>query len=447
MKIKKVISIIFYILAAMFLFIYGFVEITPNLMMSEMARLFLLGCSCIFLYVGALIKSKTENNNKAMKINLWIFFALYLILLITLTFFDPMWGRNGFNSFSWTKEYLDVYLNNSVNLIPFKTIIGYAKDLFTSLLDTSTIFLNLFGNLVCLMPLALFIPILFNKIDNTKKFLISILCVTLGIELIQFITFTGTCDIDDIILNTLGAYIMYKILNIEDIKKLVRNIFLLEKNKVNKKKVIIVISVILIICAMILGLYKIAQNCYQQNLDEFTSKRNYKLEIVDESEATAQALEKFYEDELFEYYFPSIRSDYVYAIINGTEKHLVKDLLNNNPTDYVVSIGRLERAGLQFIKKEKYTRLDVVVKGDVNLEEKISNKEIFELGFGEQAYGITETTFELYIIPKNSGKATLTLNFYSTDINKFDEIIETREYEITVNKTMTVEYKEIEKGN
>ena len=442
MKIKKIISIIFYILAATFLFIYAFVEIMPNLMMSEMARLFLLCSSCIFLYAGALIKSKLEENNKAMKANLWIFFALYLVLLITLTLFDPMWGRNGFRLFNWTQEYLDIYLENSINLVPFKTIIGYAKDLFTSLLDTSTIFFNLFGNLICLMPLSLFIPLLFKKIDNTKKFLISILCVTLGIELVQLITFTGSCDIDDIILNTLGAFIAYKILSIKDIKRLVGNIFLLEKNKVNKKKVTIVISILIIVCASILGLYKISERFYQKNLDEFTSKRNYKMEIVDESEATEQALEKFYEDELFEYYFPSIRSDYVYAIINGTEKYLVKDLLNNNPTDYVVSIDRLKRAGLQFIKREKYTRLDVAVQGNVNLEEKISNKEIFELGFGYQAYGITETTFELYIIPKNSGKATLTLNFYSSDINKFDGLIETKKYEITVNKTMTVEVKE-----
>lgn len=46
-----------------------------------------------------------------------------------------------------------------------------------------------------------------KKINNTKKFLISILCVTLGIELVQFATFTGSCDIDDIILNTFGEFI------------------------------------------------------------------------------------------------------------------------------------------------------------------------------------------------------------------------------------------------
>ena len=217
MKVKKAISIIFYVLAVIFLLIYAWAEIMSHLMLSETGRLFLLGGSCLFLYVGGLIKSKAENNNKPMKINLWIFFILYLVLLITLTLFDPMGGRNGFNAFNWTQEGLDIYLENSVNLVPFKTIIEYIQKIFTSLLDTSTIFLNLFGNIACLMPLALFIPILFKKVDNTKKFLISILCVTLGIELIQFITFTGSCDIDDVILNTIGGFIgilLFRILHL-----------------------------------------------------------------------------------------------------------------------------------------------------------------------------------------------------------------------------------------
>ena len=263
MKIKKVISIIFYIFAIMFLTMYVFTEIAPHLMMSELARLFLLGGSCLFLYLGGLIKSKLENTNKPMKINLWIFFALYLILLITLTLFDPAWGRNGLNLFNWSEGYIDIYLDSAVNLIPFKTIIGYAKDLFVSLLDTSTIFLNLFGNLICLMPMALFIPMLFKKVDNTKKFLISILSITLAIELVQLITFSGSCDIDDIILNTLGAFIAYKILNIKDINNLVRNILLLEKNKINKKKLIYVILPIIVVIGLCLGLYKIGEKNYE----------------------------------------------------------------------------------------------------------------------------------------------------------------------------------------
>ena len=441
---KKAISIIFYLLAVVFLLTYVWSEIMPNLMLSETGRLFLLGGSCLFLYVGGLIKSKAENNNKPMKINLWIFFILYLVLLITLTLFDPMWGRNGFNAFNWTQEGLDIYLENSVNLVPFKTIIGYAKKIFTSLLSTSTIFLNLFGNIVCLMPLALFIPMLFKKIDNTKKFLISILCVTLGIELIQFITFTGSCDIDDIILNTLGAFIMYKILNIKDVNNLVRNILLLEKNDVNKKKIIIVIIPLIIVCVLILGLYKIGKSHYNENLDEWTSKRNYQIEIIDESESNDQTLELFYETELYEYYFEGPKSDSVYAIINGNEKYLVKDLLNNNPTDYVIFFNRLERAGLEFIKKEKYPKMEVNIKGNVYLDDvTISDENIFEIGYGDQSQEENELTLELYIIPKQKGKADLTLNFGNTV--KENDIVEKREYTITVDENLEVKYEEKDK--
>lgn len=446
MKIKKAISIIFYILATMFLTMYVFSEIAPHLMMSELARLFLLGGSCVFLYIGGLIKSKLENNNKPMKINLWIFFALYLILLITLTLFDPAWGRNGLNLFNWSEGHIDIYLDSAVNLIPFKTIIGYAKDLFVSLLDTATIFLNLFGNLICLMPMALFIPMLFKKVDNTKKFLISILSITLAIELIQLITFSGSCDIDDIILNTLGAFIAYKILNIKDINNLVRNILLLEKNDINKKKLICVILPIIVVIGLCLGLYKIGERNYDKNLEDWTSKRNYKLEIIDESEATDSALEKFYETELYEYYFSSIKSDYVYAKINDGEKYLVKDLLNNNPTDYIVSIDRLKRAGLKFIEKEKYDKIELYIEGNVYLgREKIQDENILKIGWGTSyqqtsVQGISELSQEIFLIPKGEGKTLLELDVYDS---KTSELLKTIKYEINITKNLKVSYKEI----
>lgn len=440
MKVKKTISIIFYVLAVIFLLIYAWAEIMPHLMLSETGRLFLLGGSCLFLYVGGIIKSKIENNNKAMKFNLWIFFILYLVLLITLTLFDPMWGRNGFNSFNWTQERLDIYLENSVNLVPFKTIIEYIQKIFTSLLDTSTIFLNLFGNIACLMPLALFIPILFKNVDNTKKFLISILCVTLGIELIQFISFSGSCDIDDVILNTLGAVIMYLILQIKTVKNLIRNIFLLEKNEINKKQIIILAVIVIIIVSVFGVLIKVRERYYDKAVDEHTAKYNYNVQIIDESESTDSALEKFYEDELYEYYFSSIKSDYVYAVINGTEKHLVKDLLNNNPTEYVIRIDRLERAGLDFIKKDKYEKIDLTITGNVLPSEEIENNEIFDIKNSAISYGISETEYELFIIPKKSGSSKLTLKFYNNA--KDMDIVETREYIVTVDENLKVKYEE-----
>ena len=445
MKVKnKIVSIMFYILSVVFLLYYGYVELSSNMFMSTFGRLFLLCGSCLFIYLGAFFLSKYRKDNKAMKVNLWIFFALYCGLLITLTLFDPMWGRNGLSIFNWSQadfsKYLNYYVESSVNLIPFKTIIGYTKDIFTSLLDTSNIFANLLGNLVCMMPFALFIPMLFKKINNTKKFLITILCITLGIELIQFITFSGSCDIDDIILNTLGAFKMYKILNKKDIKYLIKNIFLLEKNKIEKKKLLKVLIPIIVVVVLCFGFYKIGSRFYDNNLDDWMSKHNYKLEIIDETESCDTALELFYENELYEYYFDCIKSDYVYARINDGEKYLVKELLTNNPTDYVISIDRFERAGLKFTKKEKYKKINIYYEGNVYLsKEKIEDEGILEIGWGSSIQG-EFLSQEVFLMPKKEGTTLLSLDIYNGSTS---ELVETLKYEITINSSLEVSYKEI----
>ena len=444
-KKNKVISLIFYILSMVFLLYYGYDELSSNIFMSTFGRLFLLCGCCLFLYLGALFLSKYRKDNKAMKINLWIFFVLFCGLLITLTLFDPMWGRNGLSIFNWSQadfsKYFNYYVESSVNLIPFKTIIGYTKDIFTSLLDTSNIFANLLGNLVCMMPFAFFIPMLFKKINNAKKFLLIILCITLGIELIQFITFSGSCDIDDIILNTLGAFIMYKILNIKDIKNLIKNIFLLEKNKIDKKKLVKVLTPIIVVVVLCFGLYKIGTKFYDNNLDDWMSKYNYKLEIIDETESCDTALELFYENELYEYYFDCIKSDSVFARINDGEKYLVKELLTNNPTDYVISIDKFERAGLKFTKKEKYEKINLYYEGNVYLsKEKIDDETILGIGWGNSIQG-EFLSQEVFLIPKKEGTTLLSLDIYNGSTS---ELVETLKYEITINSSLEVSYKEID---
>lgn len=92
---KRFLAIVFYFIAFLFGFVYLIGEVIPDVHLMEVARLFLLCGSCLFLYFGGLLLSKYNDNNKYMKINLWIFFGLYLLLLITLTLFDSMWGRNG----------------------------------------------------------------------------------------------------------------------------------------------------------------------------------------------------------------------------------------------------------------------------------------------------------------------------------------------------------------
>lgn len=234
---------------------------------------------------------------------------------------------------------------------------------------------------------------------------------------------------------------MYKILNIKDIKNLIRNIFLLENNDINKKNVFKVLIGFIIIIIGCFILYKIGNNYYNDNLDEWMSKRNYKLEIIDETDTCDEALELFYENELYEYYFTCIKSDNVYAIINDTDKYLVKDLLNNNPTEYVISIESLKREGLEFIEKEKYKKIEINYVGNVYIgNATISDKSILDIGWGKSEQGIYELMQEVFIIPKKEGITTLSFEIYESTTSK---LVSTLKYEVNINNKMEVSYKEI----
>ena len=171
------------------------------------------------------------------------------------------------------------------------------------------------------------------------------------------------------------------------------------------------------------------------------SIRNYKLEIIDETETCDTSLELFYENELYEYYFSCIKSDYVYAKINDEEKYLVKDLLNNNSTKYIISIDKLKRAGLDFIKKEKYQKIELYYKGNVYIEkEKIEDETILEIGWSSSVQGIDEIREEVFLIPKNEGKTNLSFDIYDSHSNK---LVDTIKYEISIDNNLEVNYKEI----
>ena len=196
---KKNFSFVFYGFAVLFLILYFIADRSATLHFTEFGRLFLLCGSCLFLYFGGLLLSKYKNNIKPMKINLWIFFGLYLLLLGTLTLFDSTWGRNGVNLVNANTNYKQ-YFENTVNLVPFKTIMMYIKQ-FDSMYGTRTVLLNLLGNIIALMPMAFFLPLLFKKQNKFINFLLTITGIILLIEFLQLITSSGRLDIDDLILN------------------------------------------------------------------------------------------------------------------------------------------------------------------------------------------------------------------------------------------------------
>ncbi len=445
--------ILLYSIAILFLVVYVLIDISGFITLTEAGRLFLLIGSCFFLYFGGLLLSKVKNDNKPMKINLWIYFILYLLLLITLTLFDTEWGRQGI-SLKIDFSCKDCY-ERAINLVPFKTIMMYVKG-FNSLYSTKQILLNLFGNVIALMPMAFFLPLLFPKQNKFRNFILTTTAIIFFIEFLQLISFSGNFDIDDFILNLLGAITMYGILKIKSVNHFIRNIFLLEKNKITKQSYIKIFGSLFVVLLGCIVLVSFRKNLYNHNLDEHYKKYNPKIEIVDETKTCAEVLEQFYEDDFRIYYFPCMKSDFVYAIINDEEKYLVKDILNTEDFEYNIDIyrirERLDYYHVSYIEKEKYLKIPFSVDMDRDsnyfasptYNAFVENEEILEVKFDDRRSNLDSETYQfnvnLYFIPKKSGSSNLEVIFKNDDTGKLVKYF----YRVFVDEDFNVTYSLVE---
>lgn len=160
----------------------------------------------ILIYVGIfsffiipffiLIRYKKIKDNWIHEINLLLFIlSIYLILCITV-----------FPTFLMVDQKVYVaYIKESShnNIIPFHTIKGLFK-LLKKGIYLNYVYSNLIGNLLLFLPFALFFKLTYNF--KGRWILIISILFSLIIELIQ-IPLMRIADIDDIILNSLGALI------------------------------------------------------------------------------------------------------------------------------------------------------------------------------------------------------------------------------------------------
>lgn len=223
-KLYKVLVFVFYALSLLLLLFYFKTDI-------QMLRfeLLLVLLSCLFIYIsGYILVRKLNCSKKILKLNLILYFIIYTILVIMLTLFDELFGRNGIIIIDWTEEIFNIYMKHYFNIIPFNTINLFIKGYIDGYISFRSFVINIFGNIFVLMPYGLFIPLIFSYINKYYKFLILIIFIVIIIEVLQFITLSGSCDIDDLILNLFGASITYFMFKINIINKIIRRIFLYE---------------------------------------------------------------------------------------------------------------------------------------------------------------------------------------------------------------------------
>ncbi|MET4562797.1 glycopeptide antibiotics resistance protein [Lysinibacillus parviboronicapiens] len=101
----------------------------------------------------------------------------------------------------------------TTNFVPFETILRYIN--YSQYFNLDLLLINLLGNLLIFTPMGFLLPLLSKKFRKAWLIIILGFFSSLAVETVQFIFTVGSADIDDLILNTVGAwfgYIAYKCL-------------------------------------------------------------------------------------------------------------------------------------------------------------------------------------------------------------------------------------------
>lgn len=135
-----------------------------------------------------------KKNRRYLTALAWAGFIIYIILMGYFLFFCERFGRVPGEEYRY-------------NLEPLREIKRYWN--YKNQMGNLNVILNLFGNVICFMPLGFVLPVLTNR--KWKVVGTTLVCcfTSCFVETMQLISKLGSFDIDDIILNTFGGLLGY----------------------------------------------------------------------------------------------------------------------------------------------------------------------------------------------------------------------------------------------
>ena len=194
--------------------------------MNYLKCIFLILLICLLLYIYGIV----DNNKKTYQMNINIYIILYFILLISVTFILGRTDIKFYNRWSFGQYK------------PFYTIISQLH--YGSSME---ILKNILGNMVMLIPLSFLLMVKSKKYNNIFRQSLIILPTIIGIEIFQAFTYVGTFDIDDILLNYMGAIIFTFLITRFSIINKIRTIFYTDYKLKNNLKIIMFYSTIFLL--------------------------------------------------------------------------------------------------------------------------------------------------------------------------------------------------------
>lgn len=160
-------------------------------------RFLLLAGSYILLYGWILTEVLARRQQGAWDIAVQSSYFLYVFMVLTLTGYFILFRE--LSTHQWFEKMAHrVERNDHVNLELFKIFRIYHLS-HTQIL----------GNLVMLLPFGIYFPLLYKKLSHFLFVVLAAIFVSVVIELLQLATRYRSADVDDVLLNTLGACIGY----------------------------------------------------------------------------------------------------------------------------------------------------------------------------------------------------------------------------------------------
>ncbi|MBR6020280.1 MAG: VanZ family protein [Lachnospiraceae bacterium] len=168
----------------------------PNLV-RNMILMFIAALVGAVLWISTTPKNLREKQFYGMMTGLTTIYAITLLAILFGT--------------------LDIYHRtvggqSAYNLVPFRTIGEYIEKFRTGELRRWVVVENLLGNLVLFAPVGVIAPFYVREFRKLKWFALFLFAGLILTEVLQRVTARGCMDIDDVILNSIGALVMFFII-------------------------------------------------------------------------------------------------------------------------------------------------------------------------------------------------------------------------------------------
>jgi glycopeptide antibiotics resistance protein len=156
-------------------------------------RLAFLGLSLILLYGWFFLDLIRRKQDSFPKMIVQSSFYVYIFMVLTLTGYFILFREVSAHNW-WHKMMERIARRDRVNFELFKIFKIYRIS------DK-----QIAGNFIMLFPLGIYLPLLYRRAGNFLVVAVICLLVSVVIELLQLVTSFRSADVDDVLLNTMGA--------------------------------------------------------------------------------------------------------------------------------------------------------------------------------------------------------------------------------------------------